>query len=384
MQAGIQLRWPTDYYVVTQAFNANPELHAIRNLPGHEGLDIRAPLNSTVYACAAGEVIEVHDGRENNPYGRHITISHANGYRTTYGHLSKVIANRGQKVKTADQIALAGPTGQTGGGHIHLTLKHDGASAAGQTHFPEDIVDPTPFLSPPPTQDTAHYSWPLARCLLGATAPSGARWADANLISVKQNGMEAVKISQETTQSQIAMLKQINPAFFIMGQLRLPSDGKPVAPSDWFARLRPAFKEQVDAGIGYFEIGQMPNVFAHGAYSNWATGAEFGNWWLDAVNLLKAEAPQTKFGIPAPAAGPSIIGERIDAQAFLESADEMMLSADWIGVTEIGPEPYYPTIRRYYPLQVLFITQLVQSNRDFQSLFKDIGNVAGVGAIFSA
>jgi hypothetical protein len=380
MQAGIQLRWPTDYYVVTQPFNANPELHAAHNLPGHEGLDIRAPLNSNVYACAAGEVAEVHDRPDDHPYGRHISVSHADGYRTIYGHLSKITANRRQNVKAGDQIALAGPTGHSGGGHIHLTLKHQGATAAGLTHFPNDIIDPTPFLSPPPAPDAARYSWPLARCLLGATAPSEPTWAEADVVSLKQTGIEAVKISEETTQSQIATLKQINPAFFIMSQLRFPSEGKPIPPRDWFARLRQAFKQQVDAGISYFEIGRMPNLFANGAYSNWTTGAEFGRWWLDAANLLKAEAPQTKFGIPAPAPGPSISGQRIDDQIFLESVDEIMLSADWIGVTEIGPDAYYSTIRRYYPHQVLFITQM---DRDPQALSKK-QTASGIGAIFSA
>ncbi len=380
MQASIQLRWPTDYYVVTQSFNANPELHATRNPPGHEGLDIRAPLNSSVYACAAGEVTEVHDRPDDNSYGRHITILHADGYRTTYAHLAKVIANRGQRVKPADQIALAGPTGQAGGGHIHLTLKHDGATAAGLTHFADDIIDPTPFLSPPPTPDASHYAWPLARCLVGAIAPRVAPWTDADLAAFKRSEIEAVKINEQTTQAQIATLKQINPAFFILTQLNLRSTGKPISPRDWFARLRPAFKQHVDAGISYFEIGKTPNLLAEGAYSNWTTGAEFGNWWLDAANLLKAEAPQTKFGIPAPAPGASIAGQRLDAQTFLESADEMMLSADWIGVTEIGPESNFSTIRHYFPHQVLFVTSL---DRD-RTIHKKLGGEPGIGAVFTA
>lgn len=384
---GMQLRWPTDYYVVIQAFNANPALHATRNLPGHEGLDIRAPLNSNVHACAAGHITEVHDHPDDNPYGRYLSILHADGYRTTYGHLAKIIANRGQKVKAGDQIALAGPTGETGGGHIHLTLKHDGATASGLTQFPDDVIDPTPFLARPPTQDVTHYSWSLARCLQGVSAPSAAAWADADLAEVKRSGAEAVKINGQATKAQIAALKQIDPAFFILSQLNLPSDGKKVSPRDWIARLRPAFTQQVDAGVSYFEIGRTPNLYAQGAYINWKTGAEFGNWWLDAVSLLRAEAPQAKFGIPAPAPGAAISGQQLDALSFLDSADEMMLSADWIGVTEIAgghSESYSLTIRRFYPHQVLFITQSAQSNQDFQAFYKEISHTPGIGAIFSA
>src|SRR3989304_1597139 len=66
----VALRWPTDYHVITQDFGANPEIHHHRNLPGHEGLDIRAPVNSKVYACADGivESIQIHDGK-GYPYG---------------------------------------------------------------------------------------------------------------------------------------------------------------------------------------------------------------------------------------------------------------------------------------------------------------------------
>ncbi|MCH7663856.1 MAG: MmgE/PrpD family protein, partial [Chloroflexi bacterium] len=54
-----RLLWPTDYYSVIQGFGANPEIYAQWGLPGHEGLDIRAPYNSNVYACAAGKVMDL-------------------------------------------------------------------------------------------------------------------------------------------------------------------------------------------------------------------------------------------------------------------------------------------------------------------------------------
>ena len=52
----IQLHWPTDYVRITQAFGINPDIYAYWGLPGHEGIDIRAPRNSNIYACADGEV----------------------------------------------------------------------------------------------------------------------------------------------------------------------------------------------------------------------------------------------------------------------------------------------------------------------------------------
>jgi murein DD-endopeptidase MepM/ murein hydrolase activator NlpD len=58
-----RLRWPTDYARIQQPFAANPELYRRWNLPGHEGLDIFAPHNSQIYACAAGTVVRVDNYR---------------------------------------------------------------------------------------------------------------------------------------------------------------------------------------------------------------------------------------------------------------------------------------------------------------------------------
>ena len=65
----LRLRWPTDHPVITQAFGATPEVYRRWGLPGHDGLDFRAPMNSRVYACADGEVYMVHDGTGGHPYG---------------------------------------------------------------------------------------------------------------------------------------------------------------------------------------------------------------------------------------------------------------------------------------------------------------------------
>ena len=43
-------------------------------------------------------------------------------------------------------IGLADSTGASVGSHLHLTLKRDGATDRGETDYPKDILDPTPFL----------------------------------------------------------------------------------------------------------------------------------------------------------------------------------------------------------------------------------------------
>ena len=118
--APFRLRWPTDYPKITQAFGVNPDIYRRFGLPGHEGLDIRAPLGANVYAAADGTVFQVNpDGKLANgavhAYGIHVRIQHSDGYQTIYGHLQKALVAVGQQVKAGDKIGLADSTGNSHG-----------------------------------------------------------------------------------------------------------------------------------------------------------------------------------------------------------------------------------------------------------------------------
>jgi murein DD-endopeptidase MepM/ murein hydrolase activator NlpD len=107
----LALRWPTDYGVVTQAFGANPAIYRRYGLPGHEGVDVRAPTNANIYASAEGTVFEVHDGHGRHPYGRHVRIQHRDGYQTVYAHLNRPLVRVNQLVRMGERIGLADSTG---------------------------------------------------------------------------------------------------------------------------------------------------------------------------------------------------------------------------------------------------------------------------------
>ncbi len=51
--------------------------------------------------------------------GNYITIDHGDGYRTYYGHCSKIIASAGQYVEKGEVIAYIGNTGYVTGPHVH-------------------------------------------------------------------------------------------------------------------------------------------------------------------------------------------------------------------------------------------------------------------------
>lgn len=150
VERDIELHWPTDYPVVTQRFGVNPQIYGAYGLPGHEGIDIRAPNNTNIYACADGEVFEVETRPNVHPYGIHVRIRHANGFRTVYAHLMHALVTVGEQVKAGQLIAKADSTGNSVGAHLHLSLKKDGATARNETEYYKDLIDPTPYLLFPP------------------------------------------------------------------------------------------------------------------------------------------------------------------------------------------------------------------------------------------
>lgn len=98
----------------------------------HYGLDLRAPLNSMVYATAPG-VVTVASAQ--NEYGRLVEIDHGMGFKTRYAHLNKILVQVGQKVDYRDNIGLLGNSGRSTGPHLHYEIAHNGRP-----------VDPMRFL----------------------------------------------------------------------------------------------------------------------------------------------------------------------------------------------------------------------------------------------
>lgn len=54
--------------------------------------------------------------------GNYITIDHGDGYRTYYGHCSKIVASAGQYVEKGEVIAYIGNTGYVTGPHVHFQV----------------------------------------------------------------------------------------------------------------------------------------------------------------------------------------------------------------------------------------------------------------------
>jgi len=85
----------------------------------HTGIDLRANTGATVMASMEGTVSVIS---ENWLYGKHIILSHSNGYKTMYAHLNAVTIKQGDKVAQGRKIGEAGNTGYSTGSHLHFTI----------------------------------------------------------------------------------------------------------------------------------------------------------------------------------------------------------------------------------------------------------------------
>ncbi|NIR49662.1 M23 family metallopeptidase [candidate division KSB1 bacterium] len=99
----------------------------VERVKHHNGIDLSARYGTKVFAAASG-VVEFTRIRYrlNRGYGRVVVINHKNGYKTLYGHLSKVLVKRGQKVERWDLIGLSGNTGRATGPHLHYEVWQNG------------------------------------------------------------------------------------------------------------------------------------------------------------------------------------------------------------------------------------------------------------------
>ncbi len=85
----------------------------------HEGVDLRAEINSPVLSIADGQVVDTGYGPVT---GFFVTINHVDGWSSRYLHLNAINVRKGESVLKGNVIARSGNTGRTNGPHLHLEL----------------------------------------------------------------------------------------------------------------------------------------------------------------------------------------------------------------------------------------------------------------------
>jgi murein DD-endopeptidase MepM/ murein hydrolase activator NlpD len=86
----------------------------------HAGMDFAASTGTPIFATGDGVVARAD--YDDGGYGNHVRINHGYGYLTLYGHMSKIKAKVGQKVKRGDIIGFVGSTGKSVGPHLHYEV----------------------------------------------------------------------------------------------------------------------------------------------------------------------------------------------------------------------------------------------------------------------
>lgn len=85
----------------------------------HSGIDIAAPLGTSIVAPMDGTIIDVGEYFFN---GNSIFIDHGQGLITMYCHMSKLFVKAGDKVKQGQRIGAVGKSGRATGPHLHWAI----------------------------------------------------------------------------------------------------------------------------------------------------------------------------------------------------------------------------------------------------------------------
>lgn len=91
----------------------------------HGGVDLACGMGTPIYAALDGVVSATG---YNDTYGNYVIITHHSGYKSLYGHMSRITCKKGNFVYTTTKIGEVGSTGMSTGPHLHFTVYKNGKS----------------------------------------------------------------------------------------------------------------------------------------------------------------------------------------------------------------------------------------------------------------
>jgi lipoprotein NlpD len=107
--------WPVDGEIISR--------FGYRHGHQHDGIDIRAPKGTRVYAAEAGRVIHADATLEG--YGKMIVIKHTGHLYSVYAHNSRLLVHPGEFVEKGQAIAEVGQSGNATTPHLHFEIRTD-------------------------------------------------------------------------------------------------------------------------------------------------------------------------------------------------------------------------------------------------------------------
>ena len=117
------MRIPVKFGMRTSSYSIR-RFHPIsKKYKRHTGIDYGAAHGAPIHATAGGTV--EFAGRRGG-YGKLVVVRHPNGYKTYYGHCSRLLVKKGTHVKQGQAIAKVGRTGLATGPHVHYETRING------------------------------------------------------------------------------------------------------------------------------------------------------------------------------------------------------------------------------------------------------------------
>ena len=92
----------------------------------HSGIDYPGGRGAPVFAAASGRV--TYAGLSEGGWGNLVVVSHGEGTRTLYAHLSRVGVRLGQRVVVGQRVGRMGSSGHATGPHLHFEVRVRGAA----------------------------------------------------------------------------------------------------------------------------------------------------------------------------------------------------------------------------------------------------------------
>lgn len=120
------LKAPLSFRRISSGFSKGRFHPVLKRYRPHHGIDYAAPAGTPVSAVGDGTV--AFSGYKGD-YGKLVMIRHPNGYKTYYGHLSRIGKgiSPGVKVGQGEVIGYVGSTGLATGPHLHYEMRVNGA-----------------------------------------------------------------------------------------------------------------------------------------------------------------------------------------------------------------------------------------------------------------
>lgn len=118
---GIFLKSPLNYRRISSGYTSRRFHPVLKKYLAHHGIDYAADYGTPVWATADGVI--VFSGRK-GALGLYVEVQHKNGYKTGYGHLSRISksARKGTRVNQKQTVGYVGATGRATGPHLHYNF----------------------------------------------------------------------------------------------------------------------------------------------------------------------------------------------------------------------------------------------------------------------